>query len=68
MIKESDIYRMLAYNQTYQKYETEPAEIWLIYPASENFTKRISDFRFDNGTTIKVIPFDIDSAALIDCD
>jgi 5-methylcytosine-specific restriction enzyme subunit McrC len=59
---------MLAYNQTYQKNETEPAEIWLIYPMSENFTKRIPDFRFDNGTAIKVIPFDIDIAMLMDCD
>jgi 5-methylcytosine-specific restriction enzyme subunit McrC len=67
-IKESDIYQMLAYNQTYQKNETEAAEIWLIYPMSENFTKRIPDFRFDNGTTIKVIPFDIDIAMLVDCD
>jgi 5-methylcytosine-specific restriction enzyme subunit McrC len=64
-IKESDIYQMLAYNQTYQKDETEPAEIWLIYPMSENFTKRIPNFRFDNGTVIKVIPFDIDSSSLV---
>jgi 5-methylcytosine-specific restriction enzyme subunit McrC len=64
-IKESDIYQMLAYNQTYQKHETEPAEIWLIYPMSENFTKRIPDFKFANGTSIKVIPFDIDIAMLV---
>ena len=64
--KESDIYQMLAYNQTYQKDEIEPAEIWLIYPMSENFIKRIPDFRFDNGTVIKVIPFDIDTALIRD--
>jgi 5-methylcytosine-specific restriction endonuclease McrBC regulatory subunit McrC len=56
---------MLAYNQTYQKEEVESAEIWLIYPMSEMFTKRIPVFVFDNGTVIKVIPFDIDSSLLM---
>lgn len=64
-ISESDIYQMLAYNQTYQKEEVESAEIWLIYPMSEMFTKRIPVFVFDNGTVIKVIPFDIDSSLLM---
>jgi 5-methylcytosine-specific restriction enzyme subunit McrC len=64
-IKESDIYQMLAYNQTYQKNEGKGAEIWLIYPMSENFTQCIPDFKFDNGAVIKVIPFDIDRSLLI---
>ena len=64
-ISESDIYQMLAYNQTYQKNESEAAEIWLIYPMSEKFTKIIPDFRFDNGAVIKVMPFDLNSSFLI---
>jgi 5-methylcytosine-specific restriction enzyme subunit McrC len=64
-ISESDIYQMLAYNQTYQKDEEKGAEVWLIYPKSEHFTKRIPDFKFDNGSVIKVIPFDIDRSCLI---
>ncbi|MDO6505544.1 McrC family protein [Colwellia sp. 4_MG-2023] len=64
-IKESDIYQMLAYNQTYQKNEEKGAEIWLIYPKSENFTQGIPDFKFDNGSVIKVRPFDIDRSLLI---
>jgi 5-methylcytosine-specific restriction enzyme subunit McrC len=64
-IKESDIYQMLAYNQTYQKGKEKGAEIWLIYPMSENFTKIIPDFKFDNGSVIKVRPFDIDRSSLL---
>jgi 5-methylcytosine-specific restriction enzyme subunit McrC len=64
-ISESDIYQMLAYNQTYQKNETEPAEIWLIYPMSERFTNRVPDLKFNNGTVIKVLPFDIDLSLLM---
>ncbi|MBA6328137.1 hypothetical protein H4J46_09340 [Colwellia sp. MB02u-6] len=64
-ISEGDIYQMLAYNQSYQKNEDETSEIWLIYPLSEDFTKRIPDFRFDNGAVIKVIPFDIDNSLLL---
>lgn len=63
-ISEADIYQMLAYNQTYQKYETD-AEIWLIYPMSEKFNKRLPDFKFDNGSVIKVLPFDIDVSRLL---
>ena len=64
-ISERDIYQMLAYNQTYQKKEGVGAEIWLIYPMSENFTQCIPDFKFDNGAVIKIIPFDIDSSLLL---
>ena len=56
---------MLAYNQTYQKNEIEPAEIWLIYPRSEKFNQRLPDFKFDNGAVIKVLPFDVDSSSLL---
>lgn len=63
-ISGSDIYQMLAYNQTYQKDELEPAEIWLIYPKSEKFNQRLPDFKFDNGSIIKVLPFDIDSESV----
>lgn len=64
-ISESDIYQMLAYNQTYQKDEEVAAEIWLIYPKSEKFNQRLPDFTFDNGTVIKVLPFDVESSSLI---
>jgi len=64
-ISEADIYQMLAYNQTYQKNEVEPAEIWLIYPRSEKFNQRLPDFKFDNGSVIKVLPFDVDSSSLL---
>jgi len=64
-ISESDIYQMLAYNQTYQKNEVEPAAIWLIYPKSEKFTQKLPDFIFDNGAHIKVLPFDIDGGLLL---
>lgn len=67
-ISESDIYQMLAYNQTYQKNEIETAEIWLIYPRSEKFKQRLPDFKFNNGTVIKVLPFDIDTSLLLGLD
>ena len=63
-ISESDIYQMLAYNQTYQKNE-KGAEIWLIYPRSEKFNHPIPDFTFDNGATIKVLPFDVEESKLL---
>ena len=49
---------MLAYNQTYQKEESEPAVIWLIYPMTPQFLKPLPNFIFDNGLTLKVLPFD----------
>jgi 5-methylcytosine-specific restriction enzyme subunit McrC len=64
-IKESDIYQMLAYNQTYQKGKEKGAEIWLIYPMSDNFSQCLPDFIFDNGSVIKVIPFDVNSSLLL---
>lgn len=64
-ISETDIYQMLAYNQTYQKYEKD-AEIWLIYPRSEKFNQRLPDFKFDNGAVIKVLPFDVNGPLLLD--
>ncbi len=67
-ISESDIYQMLAYNQTYQKDENEAAEIWLIYPRSEKFTERLPDLKFNNGTVIKVLPFDVDTSLLLGVD
>jgi 5-methylcytosine-specific restriction enzyme subunit McrC len=63
-ISEADIYQMLAYNQTYQKHQPGPAEIWLIYPMSDRFTQPLPDFRFDNGAVIKVLPFDVNASAL----
>lgn len=63
-ISESDIYQMLAYNQTYQKGESEPAVIWLIYPMTPQFLNPLPDFIFDNGLTLKVLPFDIDRSVL----
>ena len=64
-ISESDIYQMLAYNQTYQKNEEKVAEIWLIYPRTLKFNNRIPDFKFDNGDVIKVLPFDVDESLLL---
>jgi len=63
-ISESDIYQMLAYNQTYQKGESEPPVIWLIYPMTPQFLSPLPDFIFDNGLTLKVLPFDIDKSVL----
>ena len=65
-ISESDIYQMLAYNQTYQKGESEPPVIWLIYPMTPQFLNPLPDFIFDNGLTLKVLPFDIDKSELVD--
>lgn len=63
-IKESDIYQMLAYNQTYQIGQQQ-AEVWLIYPKTDKFSQPIPDFRFENGSIIKVIPFDIEISSLV---
>jgi len=63
-ISEADFYQMLAYNQTYQKDEAE-AEIWVIYPRSEKFTQELPCFKFDNGSVIRVLPFDVDISLLL---
>ena len=63
-ISESDMYQMLAYNQTYQKEESEPSVIWLIYPMTAKFLKPLPDFIFNNRLTLKVLPFDIDRSVL----
>ncbi len=65
-ISQADFYQMLAYNQTYQKNEAqEEAVIWVIYPRSETFLQALPDFKFDNGLTIRVLPFDISESKLL---
>jgi 5-methylcytosine-specific restriction enzyme subunit McrC len=64
-VSEKDIYQMLAYNQTYQKDEPRGAEIWLIYPKTEQFDQPLPLFKFDNGSVIRVLPFDIDTDQLL---
>ncbi|WP_368389911.1 hypothetical protein [Shewanella sp. 6_MG-2023] len=63
-MKEADIYQMLAYNQTYQKSQSD-SEIWLIYPKTSQFNEPLPVFKFDNGTLIRVLPFDIELGKLV---
>ena len=57
-IGQADLYQMYAYGKKYL-HDQEMKEVYLIYPKSENFTKPLPVFEYDEGLRLFVVPFDL---------
>lgn len=53
-IQQSDLYQMYAYGK---KYESQ--QVFLIYPANENFNEPLHIFNYEADMSLKIIPFDL---------
>lgn len=59
-ISQTDMYQLHAYAAKWLRGATTP-EVWLIYPAQENFGRPLPPFEFESGgTCLKVLPFDLE--------
>lgn len=52
-IEQADLYQMYAYAKKYGS-----TQLFLIYPATENF-KKVLKFEYENGITLQALPFDL---------
>jgi len=57
-IGQANLYQMYAYGKKYL-HDQEMKEVYLIYPKSENFTKPLPVFEYDEGFRLFVVPFDL---------
>jgi 5-methylcytosine-specific restriction enzyme subunit McrC len=58
-ISQADMYQLFAYAKKYKS-----KKLYLIYPKTENFTKRLEPFFYENWnekTTLEVIPYDLEN-------
>ena len=53
-IEQSDLYQMYAYGKKYAA-----QQLFLIYPANENFKTPLQVFDYEEGMTLQVLPFDL---------
>lgn len=60
-IGQGDLYQMYAYGKKYL-HDQQMKEVYLIYPKSENFTKPLPVFKYDEEFRLNVIPFDLSLA------
>lgn len=61
-LSQSDFYQLFAYGQ---RYLAGTGELILIYPQTETFTKPLEPFYFSSELTLWVMPFDLNTGALI---
>ena len=64
-ISQADMYQLYAYGHKYLK-ENEQKELMLIYPKTDKFQEPLPVFKYEDGLTLKVVPFDLDEGALVD--
>jgi len=64
-ISRADLYQIFAYGHKYQQGE-ETKEVCLIYPKTDKFTEPLPPFEFENGFTLRALPFDIVNRKLIE--
>ncbi len=57
-IEQADLYQMYAYGKKYGS-----KQLFLIYPANENFKMPLQVFDYDDGMTLQVLPFDLSNSA-----
>ncbi|WP_210446962.1 McrC family protein [Vibrio crassostreae] len=62
-ISQADMYQLYAYGHKYLK-EQASKELMLIYPKSECFFEPLPSFKYEDGLTLKVVPFDLSSGTL----
>lgn len=53
-IEQSDLYQMYAYGKKYHA-----QQLFLVYPANENFQKPLQVFDYEADMSLKIIPFDL---------
>ena len=53
-IEQSDLYQMYAYGKKYNA-----KQLFLIYPANENFETPLQVFDYEEGMTLQILPFDL---------
>lgn len=63
-ISQSDMYQLYAYGQKYLK-GNEHKELMLIYPKTDKFQASLPVFKYEDGLTLKVVPFDLDAGSLV---
>jgi len=64
-LSQSDFYQLFAYGQKYLKGK---GEMVLIYPRRGVFMQALPLFDFDNGLTLRVLPFDLEKESLVNAD
>ena len=62
-LSQSDFYQLFAYGH---KYLNGTGDLFLIYPQTKSFSKALPPFRFAEGLTLWVVPFDLDRDILLD--
>jgi 5-methylcytosine-specific restriction enzyme subunit McrC len=63
-ISQTDMYQLFAYGHKYLK-GTETKELKLIYPKTDQFQHPLPLFVYEEGHTLEVVPFDIETGELI---
>lgn len=64
-LAQGDFYQLYAYGQKYLKGQ---GELVLIYPSRPAFRESLPLFNFDDGLSLRVLPFDLDLDCLVDAD
>lgn len=62
-LSQSDFYQLFAYGH---KYLNGTGDLFLIYPQTKSFSEALPPFRFAEGLTLWVVPFDLDRDILVD--
>ena len=58
------MYQLYAYGHKYLK-GNEHKKLMLIYPKTDKFQQQLPEFKYEDGFTLTVVPFDLDSGTLI---
>lgn len=61
-LSQSDFYQLFAYGH---KYLNGTGDLLLIYPKTKTFAEALPPFRFTDGLTLWVVPFDLDRGVLV---
>jgi 5-methylcytosine-specific restriction enzyme subunit McrC len=57
-IEQSDLYQMYAYGKKYNA-----QQLFLIYPANENFSQPLQVFDYEEGMSLQILPFELSNSA-----
>jgi 5-methylcytosine-specific restriction enzyme subunit McrC len=64
-VSQADMYQLHAYSTNFLA-NTEPSEVWLIYPAHERFTEPLPKFEFETDTRmLRILPFDLERGQIV---
>jgi 5-methylcytosine-specific restriction enzyme subunit McrC len=63
-ISQGDMYQLYAYGHKYLK-DSHHKQLMLIYPKTDRFNEPLPDFNYEDGFTLRVVPFDLDTGELV---